>query len=80
MSERDLPPDPHIDPVAWAELQHRKYASSLKTWWSREYGYLCVLEPFTGEVFEVAYEQAPKWFVHRAFDEKRRRGTGRRAG
>jgi hypothetical protein len=78
-NDRDqLAPDAHIDPVAWAELQRRKYTSSCKTWWSREYGFLCVLDPFDGSVHEVAYEEAPKWFVLRAFDEKRRRGGGLR--
>lgn len=76
MSDRptDLPPDEHIDPRAWAEQQRRNYSTSLKVWWSRDYGFLALLDPFSGEVYDVAYEEAPKWFVYRAFDERRRRG------
>jgi hypothetical protein len=73
VTERDLPPDAHIDPNAWAEVQRKNYTTSNKWWWSREYGYLCCLDPFTGEVYEVAYADAPKWAVRRAFDEKERR-------
>jgi hypothetical protein len=73
MSERDLPADAHIDPKAWAEQQRRNYATSCKCWWSGEYGYLCILDPYDGSVHEVAYADAPKWMVYRAFDEKRRR-------
>lgn len=78
--QTDLPPDEHIDPKAWAEQQRRNYSTSLKIWWSRDYGFLALLCPFSGEVYEVAYEEAPKWFVYRAFDEKRRRGGGGRGG
>jgi hypothetical protein len=75
----DLAPDAHIDPHAWAALQRRVYDSSLKVWWSREYGYLCLLDPFSGQVIDVANEDAPKWMKRRAFDEKRRQHTARAA-
>jgi hypothetical protein len=74
----DLPPDPHIDPQAWAELQHRKYATSLKVWFSGEFGWASLLDPFTGEVHTVELASAPKWFMYRCFDERRRRVTHRR--
>lgn len=74
MSERgQLEPDRFVDPVAWDRQQRLNYSTSLKVWWSRDYGYLTLLDPFSGQVYDVAYEEAPKWFVYRAFDEKRRR-------
>lgn len=66
-------PDPHIDPVAWARVQRRNYETSLKVWFSGEFGWANVLDPFTGEVYCVELAKAPKWFVHRCFDERRRR-------
>lgn len=71
-----MDPDPHIDPQEWAERQRRNYRTSLRCWWGRERGVLCLLDPHTGEVIEVDYHDAPKWMVKRAFDEKdRRRGA-----
>lgn len=71
------PTDPNIDPAAYRELRERVYRSSLKVWWSREFGYLSVLDPFTGEVFDVERTpETPKWMIYRAMDEKaRRRGS-----
>ena len=73
------PTDPNIDPGAYRALQERVYRTSLKVWWSREFGYLSVLDPFTGEVFEVERTEAtPRWMTWRAMDEKvRRSGTSR---
>lgn len=65
--------DPNIDPEAYRELRERIYRTSLKVWWSREYGYLSVLDPFSGEVLDVANEDALKWMKWRAFEEKGRR-------
>jgi hypothetical protein len=52
------------------------YDASLKCWWGRDFGTLCVLDPFSGEVYEFDYaaEKAriPRWWVWRAMDEKSR--------
>jgi hypothetical protein len=73
MPDEGLGPDENIDPVAWAELQRRVYRTSLKCWWSREFGYLSLLDPFTGEVFDIESDGAPKWMKRRAFEEKAKR-------
>lgn len=76
--------DEHVDPVAWLALQRRIYRTSLKVWWSREFGYLSVLDPFTGEVIDIPNESAERWMKRRAFEEKARRqapsNSGRSAG
>jgi hypothetical protein len=59
-------------------IQERNYATSLKVWWGRDFGVLAVLDPFSGEVYEVEYRKegkgaTPKWLVWRAMDEKQRR-------
>jgi hypothetical protein len=54
----------------------RNYATSLRVWWAREFGYVCLLDPFTGEVHECLSQEVPRWMIWRAMDEKhRRRGT-----
>jgi len=62
------------------KTQAEVYAASLKVWWGRDYGTMCVLDPFTGEVYEFDYaaekRRLPRWFAWRAMDEKHRRGAG----
>jgi hypothetical protein len=56
----------------------RNYRTSLKVWWAPEFGCLSILDPFTGEVYEVdrGHPNTPRWMTWRAMDEKaRRRGT-----
>jgi hypothetical protein len=62
---------------AWAATQERVYRSSLKVWFSREFGYLSLLDPYTGEVYEIEFPEAPRWMKRRAFEEKGRRQTRR---
>lgn len=67
MSDQDETPE--------REVSEHMYRTSLKCWWSREFGWLSVLDPFTGEVTEVQWphKDTPKWMVWRAMDEKHRR-------
>ena len=66
-------------PEQYAERIARNYSTSLRCWWSREFGYLSVLDPFTGEVYDIERTaETPKWMIWRAMDEKSRRsGTSR---
>ena len=49
----------------------RNYATSLRCWWSREFGYLSILDPFTGEVYDIERTaETPRWMIWRAMDEK----------
>jgi hypothetical protein len=68
------------DPNEYAERQARNYRTSLRCWWSREFGYISVLDPFTGEVHEVerAHQNTPRWMTWRAMDEKHRLARSRR--
>jgi hypothetical protein len=59
-----------------ARLAHN-YRTSLRCWWSRDFGWLSLLDPFTGQVIEVEQVNAPRWMVWRAMDEKARK-KGRR--
>lgn len=68
-------------PEQYRERHARNYRTSLRCWWSRDFGWLSLLDPFTGEVVEVEQVAAPRWMVWRAMDEKarsreRRRNTG----
>ena len=66
------------DNESWAATNAKNYRTSLRCWWSRDFGWLSLLDPFSGEVIEVAYPdpRTPKWMVWRAMDEKaRRQGT-----
>jgi hypothetical protein len=70
-SEWPVRPD---DPVEYARRLEHNYRTGLKVWWGRDFGVLCLLDPFTGEVIEVERTPAlPKWFTWRAMDEKSRR-------
>ena len=55
-------------------IQERNYATSLKVWWARDFGFLALLDPFTGEVIEIERtKETPKWLTWRAMEEKQRR-------
>lgn len=79
VDQRETEDDPRYGeetPAQYAARHARNYATSLRVWWAREFGYVCVLDPFTGEVYECLSQEAPRWMVWRAMDEKaRRRGT-----
>ena len=62
-----------VDAAAIRRIQAKNYQTSLKVWFSREFGYCSVLDPHTGEVHEVELAKAPRWFMWRCFDEKGRR-------
>jgi hypothetical protein len=63
-------------PEQYRARHARNYATSLRVWWSREFGWLSILDPFTGEVYECLSQESPRWMTWRAMDEKaRRRGT-----
>lgn len=38
---------------------------------AREFGWLQVEDPFTGEIHEVRSDDAPKWMVRAAMDRKK---------
>jgi len=79
--------DPEIQPAlppgaidGYLAIQQRNYRTSLKVWWAPTYGCLAVLDPFTGEVYEIErlHPNVPRWMTWRAMDEKARRsGTSR---
>jgi hypothetical protein len=59
-------------------IQERNYATGLKVWWARDFGFLALLDPFTGEVYEVERtKETPRWMTWRAMEEKQRRQPGR---
>jgi hypothetical protein len=57
------------------ERNARSYRTSLKCWWAPTYGCIAVLDPFTGEVYEVErlHPNTPRWMTWRAMDEKSRK-------
>jgi hypothetical protein len=63
------------EPVGYRVRLDRNYRTSLKVWWAKDFGYLAVLDPFTGEVYEVErqHQNTPRWMTWRAMDEKARR-------
>ena len=66
----------------YLEQQARNYKSSLKVWWAPTYGCLAVLDPFTGEVYEIErlHPNTPRWMTWRAMEEKNRRRSGTSSG
>ena len=59
---------------AYRARLERNYRTSLKCWWSRDFGFISILDPFTGEVIEVERTaDTPRWMTWRAMDEKARR-------
>jgi hypothetical protein len=56
------------------ERTARSYRTSLKCWWAPTFGCIAVLDPFTGEVYEVErlHPNTPRWMTWRAMDEKAR--------
>jgi hypothetical protein len=60
-------------PAQYQARRDRIYATSLRVWFSREFGYLCVLDPHTGEVYEIEFSESPRWMKRRAFEEKDKR-------
>jgi hypothetical protein len=55
------------------ERNARSYRTSLKVWFGGEFGWCSILDPYTGEVYDVELAASPRWFLWRCFDEKRRR-------
>jgi hypothetical protein len=68
-----------VDVDAIRRIQERNYRTSLKVWWARDFGYLALLDPYTGEVYEVerAHKNVPRWMTWRAMEEKNRRAAHR---
>lgn len=69
-------------PEAYRRLRERIYRTSLKVWWAPTYGCLAVLDPFTGEVYEVErlHPAVPRWMTWRAMEEKNRKRSGTSSG
>lgn len=66
----------------YRERADRIYRTSLKVWWAQTYGCLAILDPFTGEVYEVErlHPNTPRWMTWRAMEEKTRRKSGTSRG
>jgi hypothetical protein len=46
--------------------------------WAKEFGYVSILDPLTGEVHDVPTKEAPSWALNEASTRKRLWKSGRR--